>query len=72
MISNNLRVVRKEIGMSTSELARRSTLSRMTITNVEKGKSNPTASTIKLICDALSKSPTEIFFGETVNHDIQK
>ncbi|MEH7356804.1 helix-turn-helix transcriptional regulator [Neobacillus drentensis] len=72
MNSNKLKMVRKEIGMSTSELARRSNLSRMTINNVEKGKSNPTASTIKLICDALNKNPTEIFFGEFVNRELQK
>lgn len=72
MNNNNLRLIRLEIGMSISELARRSNLSRMTIWKVESSKSNPTVKTIKVICSALNKKPEEIFFDQNVNHDLQR
>jgi transcriptional regulator with XRE-family HTH domain len=69
--SNNLKRVRMEIGISVSELARRTKLSRLTISNIENCNSNPTATTMKIICQVLHKSPSEIFFDQRVNRELQ-
>lgn len=69
MNNNNLKVVRKERGISITELARRSNLSRITVSNVEKGYTNPTVSTVSAICNALDKNPNDIFFDVVVNHE---
>lgn len=68
-MDNKLKEVRINWGLSISELARRSNLSRVAITNIENGESNPTASTINAICKVLEKSPTEIFFTRDVIHE---
>ncbi|WP_046128786.1 helix-turn-helix transcriptional regulator [Bacillus thermotolerans] len=72
MNTNRLKEVRIERGMSISELARRSRLSRATVTDIEMGRSNPTVKTIAAICEAISADPNEIFFGFPVNHEYQK
>ncbi|WP_077705523.1 helix-turn-helix transcriptional regulator [Virgibacillus dokdonensis] len=69
---NKLKVFRQERGISISELARRSGLSRVTVSNVENRKSNPTQKTISAICDVLEKNPYDIFFDINVNHELQK
>jgi len=63
MMDNRLKEIRIQRGMTISELARRSELSRITISNIENKKSNPTQSTIVAISSALGKNPTEIFFS---------
>lgn len=67
MVSNKLKKARTERGMSVSELARRSNLSRITISKIENGLSNPTVATVSAICKELNKNPNEIFFGVSVN-----
>jgi len=62
-MNNKLKDIRLKRGMSISELARRSQLSRMTIINIEAKGANPKAKTIKSISSALDKSPEEIFFN---------
>jgi DNA-binding XRE family transcriptional regulator len=71
MNTNKLKEVRINRGMSLSELARRSHLSRTTVTDIEMGRSNPTFKTIAAICKAINKSPNEIFFGPFVNQEYQ-
>ncbi|RXZ00855.1 helix-turn-helix transcriptional regulator [Fictibacillus sp. S7] len=66
MNSNNLKDVRTERGISISELARRSHLSRVTVTDIESGRRNPTIKTVTALCKALNKEPSEIFFLESV------
>ncbi|WP_234340245.1 helix-turn-helix transcriptional regulator [Gorillibacterium timonense] len=68
MVSNNLRLVRKEIGMSISELARRANSSRQTITNIELRGQVPNGLLMIAICDVLKKQPKEIFFDSNANH----
>ncbi|MBB6692338.1 helix-turn-helix domain-containing protein [Cohnella xylanilytica] len=69
MVSNNrLRMVRKEVGMPLSELARRSGTSRQTITNIELKGQVPNGLLMLSICEALKRSPDEIFFASHVNH----
>ena len=71
MNANKLKEVRTRRGMSISELARRSKVSRMTIHEIESGDSNPTAKTIESICKALDENPNNIFFTHFVNHEYQ-
>ena len=59
---NNLKDIRIEIGMSIAELSRRSKVSRVTISKIENGESNPTIKTIVALSKVLKKSPNEIFF----------
>lgn len=72
MNSNKLKYVRNKRGMSISELARRTNLSRITVSKIENGHSNPTVTTVSSICKALGKNPNEIFFNTFVNHDEHK
>lgn len=71
MINNNLRVIRQKQGISISELSRRTKISRTTITSIEKGNSNPKASTMFAISKELKKRVGEIFFETSVNHELQ-
>lgn len=68
---NNLKSIRTQRGITISELARRAKLNRITISNIENGKSNPTVSTVVAICKVLNKDPKEIFFSDCVYHEIQ-
>lgn len=72
MINNILKYVREERGMSKSELSRRSGISRITITKIEANNTNPKATTISSICKVLNKNPSEVFFTQDVNHEIQR
>ena len=65
-MNNKLQIVRKEQGMSITELSRRSGLSRNAIYDIESGKTNPLATTIYQISRALGKDVSEIFFNEDV------
>ena len=58
--------------MSVSELARRTGLSRVAITNIENGKSNPLASSMYSISLALNKKVSDIFFNPGVIQELQK
>lgn len=69
---NKLKEIRTERGMSVTELARRTNLSRLTITNIEKGLSNPTVTTVLSISNVLNKNPHDIFFTQNVNRDVQE
>lgn len=62
MESNRLKEIRTNRGMSISELARRTKLNRITISNIENGHCSPTVKTVSVICKVLSKDPSEIFF----------
>jgi putative transcriptional regulator len=68
---NNLRLVRQDIGMSVTELARRSNTSRQTITNIELHGQDPSATLALAIAKALNRDPYEIFFTNDVIHDLQ-
>lgn len=68
MINNKLREVRETVGMSVSELARRSKTSRQTITNIELHGQEPSGRLILSISEALVKDPRDIFFTRSVTH----
>jgi DNA-binding XRE family transcriptional regulator len=68
MLNNRLREVREDIGMSVSELARRSGTTRQTITNIELHGQEPSGFLVITISAALKKDPREIFFVRDVKH----
>lgn len=71
MISNSVKATRLKRGMSISELARRTNLSRVTIANVEKGEVVPSLETALSISRELEREVGEIFFESIVNHEFQ-
>ena len=72
MISNDLKNIRKKRGISVAELARRTNLSRMTISNVENQNAIPKIDTAISIARELEVDITSIFFEVCVNHELQK
>lgn len=71
MISNKVKEVRNIRGMSISELARRTKLSRVTISNVENKEVIPSLETALLIARELDYDIGDIFFESYVNHEFQ-
>lgn len=71
MISNKVKEIRKKRGMSISELARRTSLSRVTIMNVENKEVIPSLETALLISRELDREIGDIFFEVIVNHDFR-
>ncbi len=62
ILRNNLAEVRKEKGLSQSELAKMVGVSRNTISSIETGQFNPTAKLALIICIALDKKFEELFY----------
>lgn len=72
MISNKVKEIRIERGMSVTELARRSKVSRMTVSNIESFSVIPNLETALAISFALEKDIGTIFFTLDVNRELQK
>ncbi len=64
VLKNNLAELRKEKGMSQSELAKMVGVSRNTISSIETGQFNPTAKLALILCIALDKKFEDIFYFE--------
>ena len=62
VLKNNLADVRKEKGLSQSELAKMVGVSRNTISSIETGQFNPTAKLALILCIALDKKFEELFY----------
>lgn len=64
VLKNHLKEIRKEKGISQSELATMVGVSRNTISSIETGQFNPTAKLALIICIAVEKTFEEIFYFE--------
>ncbi|MBQ1502626.1 MAG: helix-turn-helix transcriptional regulator [Clostridia bacterium] len=62
ILHNNLPSLRKERGMSQSDLALAVGVSRNTISSVETGQYTPTAKLALLLCIALDRKFEEVFY----------
>lgn len=62
ILKNNLAAVRKERGLSQSDLAKMVGVSRNTISSIETGQFNPTAKLALILCIALDKKFEELFY----------
>ena len=62
ILRNNLAEVRKEKGLSQSELAKMVGVSRNTISSIETGQFNHTAKLALILCIALDKKFEELFY----------
>ncbi|GEM_PF-4259428 len=72
MISNDLKNIRKRRGISIAELARRTNLSRMTISNIENQKVIPKIDSAISIARELDVAFSSIFFEVCVNLGLHK
>lgn len=61
-LKNNLKEIRKEKGLSQTNLANLVGVSRNTISSIETGQFNPTAKLALIICIALDKKFEDIFY----------
>ncbi|KPN97741.1 helix-turn-helix transcriptional regulator [Lysinibacillus sp. ZYM-1] len=70
MVDNKLKELRLRRGISISELARRSGLNRVTISNIENKRVIPTLESAFAISRELETQIEVIFFEIGVNHDL--
>ena len=61
-IRNRVRELREDRGLSQSELARLTGVTRQTIVAIERGDYNPTIKLCVEICKALGKTLDELFW----------
>lgn len=62
VLKNHLPTVRREKGLSQSDLAKMVGVSRNTISSIETGQFNPTAKLALVLCIALDKQFEELFY----------
>ena len=62
ILRNNVAKIRKEKGLSQSDLADLVGVSRNTISSIETGQYQPTAKLALLLCVALDKKFEDIFY----------
>ncbi|HVS19671.1 MAG TPA: helix-turn-helix domain-containing protein, partial [Planctomycetota bacterium] len=59
-LGTRLRALREEAGLTVSELARLSELSRRHLTEIEAGRANPTATRLVDLARALDREPADL------------
>lgn len=62
VLKNIIKRVRKEAGLSQTQLADMVGVSRNTISSIETGQFNPTAKLALILCTALDKKFEELFY----------
>lgn len=62
VLSENLRALRKEKGLSQVELAKLAGLSNVYISEIERGESFPSDEVLNRLAAALETAPTELLF----------
>ncbi|MCB0668427.1 MAG: helix-turn-helix transcriptional regulator [Saprospiraceae bacterium] len=60
-LAERLRTIRKEKGMSQEDLAYKSNLALSQIGRIERGETNPTICTLKVLADGLEVTLSELF-----------
>lgn len=70
-ISERLFKILQEKGISMPELSRMTGISRHTIFDWQRRKTNPGADKIMIICEALQITPEELLIGKE-NEDVQR
>jgi len=68
-ISTEITVARGKLGISQSELASRTGISRNAIMGYESGRNKPGAREIRLICEVLRITPNKLLFGHEAPFD---
>ena len=63
-MDNQIRALRKSLGLSQEALAKACGVSRQTINAIEKGEYNPTINLCRIICKILGKTLDELFWEE--------
>lgn len=61
-LKNNLKEIRRQKGLSQTELAEMVGVSRNTISSIETGQFSPTAKLALILCIALDKKFEEVFY----------
>ena len=61
-LKNRLKDIRKELGLSQTDLANMVGVSRNTISSIETGQFNPTAKLAPILAIALEKKFEDIFY----------
>lgn len=69
---NEIKEQRKQLGITTSELAEITGLNQATITQIENGKRKPSTKSIEIICQALGMSVPTIFKDNQLRKDKSK
>ena len=64
ILKNRLKVARAEKGLSQTQLAELVGVSRNTISSIETGQFNPTATLALILCIALDKKFEDLFYFE--------
>ena len=63
-MDNQIRALRKALGLSQEELAKACGVSRQTINAIEKGEYNPTIKLCRAICKVLGKTLDDLFWED--------
>lgn len=73
MIGDMISKIRKEKGMTKTELSRLTGINIGHLTHIEKGERTPSRQTLKLICEALNTpyQPLLYTYGKTINEEQQ-
>lgn len=70
-MTNRLQKLRKQQGLTQTELARRAQITRSYLSAVENGKYNPTTEVALRLARVLGRSVNEVFFDDGVQHAAQ-
>lgn len=71
-IATEISVARHLLGLSQSQLASKTGLSRNAIMGYESGRNKPGAREIKLLCEALRITPNKLLFGREAPFDLSE
>lgn len=60
-LGNRIKSLREEKGLTAVEFGRRMYMERSHVSRLEAGGTNPTSTTLKIVCDALKIEMAELF-----------